>query len=68
MGFEPCNCSLKISGVHYDSNSQHGSCLGSVSVHSYTLPHSRASFLARALANLRLGHEPKAKVTTLTRP
>jgi len=30
----------EVSGVHQDSISQSGSCLGSVSVHSLTLPHT----------------------------
>jgi hypothetical protein len=33
MGFDPCNCALKV----WESNSQHGSSLGSVRVHSLTL-------------------------------
>ncbi len=63
MGFDLYNCSLKILGVHRDSNSQHGNSLGSVSVHSHTLPHSQASLLAHALTSPCLGHEPKARVT-----
>ncbi len=34
----PFNSPFEISGVHRDSLSQNGSCLGSVSVHSLTLP------------------------------
>jgi hypothetical protein len=64
MDFDPYNHSLKISKVHRDSNSQNGSSLGSVSVHSHTLPHSWASLLAHALASPCLGHEPKARVAT----
>jgi hypothetical protein len=53
----PFNSHSEISGVHRDSLSQNGSCLGSVSAHSLTLPmplpllpgflpfDSRASFL-----------------------
>jgi hypothetical protein len=64
MGFVPYNCSLKIMGVHRDSNFQHGSSRGSVSVHSHTLPHSQASLLARTLVSPCLGCEPKARVAT----
>jgi hypothetical protein len=35
--FDPCNCALKIWESFRDSNSQHGSSLGSVRVHSLTL-------------------------------
>jgi hypothetical protein len=34
MGFDPCNRALKIWEFIWDSNSQHGSSLGSVRVHS----------------------------------
>jgi len=59
--------------VHWDSNSQNGSSLGSVRVHSLTLSYipgsmrcdSWASLLAYALASPCLGLEPKAKVETL---
>ncbi len=59
--------------IHQDSNSQSGSSLGSVKVHSLTLSHtlrsmkcdSWASFLARTLASLCLGHEPKARVAII---
>jgi hypothetical protein len=37
MGFDPCNCALNIQESIWDSNSQHGSSLGSVRVHSLTL-------------------------------
>ncbi len=55
-----------------DSNSQNGSSLKGVKVHALTLfcTHgntkcdSRASFLARNLASLCFGREPKARVTT----
>jgi hypothetical protein len=68
MGFDPYNHSLKIR----DSNSQSGSSLGSVRVHSLTLSYtpgsircdSRASFLAHTLTSLCLGGEPKTKVAT----
>jgi hypothetical protein len=36
MGFDLFNQSLNIPKVHMDSNSQHGSSFGSVSVHSHT--------------------------------
>jgi hypothetical protein len=37
MGFDPCNRTLKIQESIWDSNSQHGSSLVSVRVHSLTL-------------------------------
>jgi hypothetical protein len=37
MGFDPCNCALKIRESIWDSNSHNGSSLGSVKVHSLTL-------------------------------
>jgi len=37
LGFDPYNCSLEDLRVHQDSNSQSGSSLGSVRVHSLTL-------------------------------
>jgi hypothetical protein len=37
MGFDPCNRALKIQESIWDSNTQHGSSLGSVRVHSLTL-------------------------------
>jgi hypothetical protein len=68
MSFDPWNRSLKIQ----DSNSQNGSSLGSVSVHSLTLSYipknmrcdSWASFLAHTLVSPCLGREPKARVAT----
>ncbi len=68
MGFDPWNLSPNIR----DSNSQSGSSLGSVKVHSLTLSctprsmrcDSQDSLLARPLASLCLGREPKAKVVT----
>jgi len=58
------------SRVHPNSNSQSGSSLGSVRVHSLILSYtlgsmrcdSQASFLARTLASPYLGREPKARV------
>jgi hypothetical protein len=55
-----------------DSNSQNGSSLGSVRVHSVTLSYtpksmkcdSRTSLLACTFASTCLGRELKAKVTT----
>jgi len=38
--FWPFKSLSEVSGVHRDSISQSGSCLGSVSVHSLTLPHT----------------------------
>ncbi len=60
-------------GVHQDSNSQNGSSLGSVKVHSLTLSYtlgsmrcdSRASLLARNLASPYHGRNPKVRVTTI---
>jgi hypothetical protein len=37
MGFDPCNCTLKIRESVWDSNYEHGSSFGSVRVHSLTL-------------------------------
>jgi hypothetical protein len=62
----------KVSGVHRDSISQSGSCLGSVRVHSLTLSYipgspwcdSRASLWPAPLQPLCLGREPKARVAT----
>jgi len=70
MGFDPYNCSLKI----WDFNSQNGSSLGSVKVHSLTLSYtpknmrcdSRASLLAHTFASPYLGCEPKVRVATIT--
>jgi len=60
------------SGVHWDSNSQSGSSLGSVGVHSLTLSYtfgnmtcdSQATFLARTFVSPCFDHEPKARVAT----
>jgi hypothetical protein len=69
--------SRKELGVrHLDSNSQRGSPLGSVWVHSFTFSYtprsmkcnSRASFLTHTFASPCFGREPKAKVTTLLDP
>jgi hypothetical protein len=70
-GFWPLK-SLSKNWVHWNSNSQSGSSLGSMRVRSLTLSYipgsmrcdSRASFLARTLASPCLGREPKAKFTT----
>jgi hypothetical protein len=59
--------------VHWDSNSQGGSSLESVKVHSLTLSYtlgnmwrdSRASLLTCNLASPYLGREPKARVVTM---
>jgi hypothetical protein len=37
MSFDPCNRALKIQKSFWDSNSQHGSSLGSMRVHAFTL-------------------------------
>jgi hypothetical protein len=73
MSFDPCNLPLKIWESIWDSNSQNGSSLGSVRVHSlivFCTPRSmrcdsRASVLARTLVNPCLGREPKARVATI---
>jgi hypothetical protein len=76
MGFDPCNRSLKIwKSIGSPSRVQLPKLefLGSVRVHSLTLfctPESMrcdswASLLARTLATLCFGHNPKAKVATL---
>ncbi len=60
------------SRLHRDSNSQNGSSLRSVGVHSLTLSYvpgsmtcdSRASFLAHTFANPCLSRKPKFRVTT----
>jgi hypothetical protein len=70
--FWPLESLSKDSKVHWDSNSQSGSFLGSVRVHSLTLfctlrstkCDSQASLLARTLASPCLGRKPKARVTT----
>jgi hypothetical protein len=61
-------------GIHWDSNSQSGSSLGSVRVYSLTLSctprnmwhDSWTSFLARNLATPCLGRKPKARVATFS--
>jgi len=63
---------FEILGVHRDSISQSGSCLGSVRVHSLTLSYtprsmwcdSRASSWLATLQPLCFGRKPKAKVAT----
>jgi hypothetical protein len=59
--------------VHWDSNLQSWSSLGSVGVHSLTLSYtfrnlkcdSRASFLARTFTSPCFGRKPKARVATI---
>jgi hypothetical protein len=64
-GFTLCNRSLKFRESTRTLNLNMGvHSFGSVNVYSHTLPHSRASLLARYLANLCLGCEPKARVAT----
>jgi hypothetical protein len=73
MSFDPLQLFLEDSGVHRGSNSQSGSSLGSVEVHSLTFSHtprsmkcdSRASLLAHIFVSSYLGHEPEARVVTL---
>jgi hypothetical protein len=67
MGFDPWNRALKIQKSIWDFNSQHGSSLGSVRVHSLTLfgtPRSmwcdsRIFLLARTLQPLILVASPR---------
>ncbi len=56
-GFDPCSCALKIRESIRDSNSQHGSSLGSVRVHSLTHSlHFREH--VKWLPSLPLGSQP----------
>jgi hypothetical protein len=64
MGFGPLQSLSEDLGIHRESNSQDGNSLGSVSVHSHTLAHSRTSLLTHTLASPCFGREPKARVTT----
>jgi hypothetical protein len=72
MGFDPCNCPLKVQESIWDSNSQNRSSLGSVRVHSLTLfalPGAcdvtpRSFSWPANLASPCLGHEPKVRVAT----
>jgi hypothetical protein len=71
-GFWPLQSFSENLRVHRDSNSQSGSSLRSVRVHSLTLSYtpgfmkcdSWASLLARTLASPCFGCEPKARVIT----
>jgi hypothetical protein len=72
LSFDPWNCSLKFCKFIWDSNSHHGSSLGSVRVHSLTLfalpgacdvtPGSLP--WPATLQPPCLGREPKARVAT----
>jgi hypothetical protein len=74
MNFDPCNLPLKIrESIETPTpkvNSQSGSSLRSVGVHSLTLFYipesmkydSRTSLLAHTFVSLCLGREPKARV------
>jgi hypothetical protein len=72
LSFDPCNHSLNIWESIGTPIPKVGFSLGSVRVYSFTLPctprsmrhDSQASFLARNLATLCLGCEPKARVVT----
>jgi hypothetical protein len=73
IGFDPCNCTLKIRESIWDSNSQHGSSLGSVRVHSLTLfallgacdvTHGSFSWPV-TLQPPCFGRKPKAKVAII---
>ncbi len=71
-GFWSLKSFFESLGLHWDSNSQNGSSLVSVRVHSFTLSYtsrsmrcdSRASLLARTLASPYFGREPKVRVAT----
>jgi hypothetical protein len=70
--FWPLHSLSKNLWVHWDFNSQNGSSLGGVRVHSLTLSYTpenmrcdfRASLLAYTLASPCLGCKPKARVAT----
>ncbi len=70
--FWPLKSLAEVLGVHLDSISQSGNCLGSVRVHSLTLSYtpgsmwcdSRAFSWPTPLQPLCLGREPKARVAT----
>jgi hypothetical protein len=74
MGFDPCNCVLKIWESIWDSNSYNGSSLGSVRIHALTFfalsgacdLTPQVFLLACNLATPCFGREPKAKVATYT--
>jgi hypothetical protein len=70
--FKPLKSPSKNLRIHWNSNSQSGSPLGSVWVHSSHSPTllgvwnvTRASLLACTFASCCLRHEPKARVVTL---
>jgi hypothetical protein len=71
-GFWPLQFPFEDLEVHWNSNSQNKSSLGSVKIHSLTFfctpgstrCDSQASLLVHHLANPCLGHEPKARVAT----
>jgi hypothetical protein len=75
MGFDPCNCTMKIQKSIWDFNSHNGSSLRSVRVHSFTLfalfalPGSCDVTLGppswpSTLQPPYLGREPKVRVAT----
>jgi hypothetical protein len=64
-GFDPCNCSLKTRESTGTPTSNMGVHLG-VWEFILTLSHFQVSLLAWPLANPYLGHEPKARVVTLS--
>jgi len=69
----PLKSLSEVLGIHWDSISQNGSCLGSVRVHSLTLSctlgsvwcDSRDSSWSAPLQPFCLGREPKTRVATL---
>ncbi len=72
MGFDPKNHALNIQESFWDSNSQHGSSLGSVRVHSLTLfallgtwkMTFGSPFWPATLQPPCLDREPKARIAT----
>jgi hypothetical protein len=74
MGFDPCNCSLKIRESIETPTPKVGVHLGVWRFDSHTFPYfqppgnmkydSRASFLTHTFASPCLGYEPKAKGAT----
>jgi len=73
MGFDPCNCSLKIQKSIGTPTPKVGAHLGMWRFspsHSPTLLKARnvtpgLSLLARTFTSLCLGHKPKARVATI---
>jgi len=67
LSFWPLQSLFEHPRVHWDSNSQGGSSLGSAKVHSLTLSFTpKLPLLARNLVSPCFSHKPKARVTTHT--